>query len=372
MPGLAGRMPTGRASAAQQAASVRGPRGHRHSGHGPTRPPSAYATRRGDAAGARCPSSELRHVVVFLKDAPARNADADSRARSGRGTRPSSRASSPCRSGSEVRLPERRSDLPQRLLAVARARRSTSGAFRAASRARCAFDKPGIVKVFCDIHSHMTATVMVFNHPWFAMPDDGRPLRAVERAAGPASRSRRGTNVSATPPCRCASSPAGPLGGRFRASGPRAVRRPPRLVTRTVGGDLHHGRRHPVGRLHRARSWTRAIACAPPRPTSCEVARACFTRVRGAAAAGPARGDRRRWPRTPRSRPRSTPTSPRPDWARETIVGSRPLHETVTRELEKLAALTVGQRAGDRSTPTAACSRAPAAPRQQLGRRTRR
>jgi hypothetical protein len=35
--------------------------------------------------------------------------------------------------------------------------------------------KPGVVKVFCDIHSHMTATIMVFNHPWFAMvSDDGR------------------------------------------------------------------------------------------------------------------------------------------------------------------------------------------------------
>ncbi len=29
----------------------------------------------------------------------------------------------------------------------------------------------GLVKVFCDIHSHMWATVMVFDHPWFANPD---------------------------------------------------------------------------------------------------------------------------------------------------------------------------------------------------------
>ena len=33
------------------------------------------------------------------------------------------------------------------------------------------FDKTGIVKVFCDIHSHMAATVIVFNHPWFTVPD---------------------------------------------------------------------------------------------------------------------------------------------------------------------------------------------------------
>jgi hypothetical protein len=37
------------------------------------------------------------------------------------------------------------------------------------------FDKPGLVKVFCEIHSHMSATVMIFDHPWFAVPtDDGR------------------------------------------------------------------------------------------------------------------------------------------------------------------------------------------------------
>jgi len=37
------------------------------------------------------------------------------------------------------------------------------------------FDRPGIVRVFCDIHSHMSAFVLVFNHPYFATTDaDGR------------------------------------------------------------------------------------------------------------------------------------------------------------------------------------------------------
>lgn len=41
------------------------------------------------------------------------------------------------------------------------------------SRART-FSRPGIVKVFCDIHSHMTALVMVLDHAWFTIPaDDG-------------------------------------------------------------------------------------------------------------------------------------------------------------------------------------------------------
>ena len=34
------------------------------------------------------------------------------------------------------------------------------------------FDRPGIVRVFCDIHSHMNAFVLVFSHPFFAVTDD--------------------------------------------------------------------------------------------------------------------------------------------------------------------------------------------------------
>ena len=36
-------------------------------------------------------------------------------------------------------------------------------------------DRPGVVRVFCDIHSHMNAFVLVFNHPFFDVTDvDGR------------------------------------------------------------------------------------------------------------------------------------------------------------------------------------------------------
>jgi plastocyanin len=37
------------------------------------------------------------------------------------------------------------------------------------------FDRAGIVRVFCEIHSHMSAFILVFNHPFFAMTDgEGR------------------------------------------------------------------------------------------------------------------------------------------------------------------------------------------------------
>jgi plastocyanin len=34
------------------------------------------------------------------------------------------------------------------------------------------FDEPGIVRVFCDIHSHMSAFILVFAHRFFAVTDD--------------------------------------------------------------------------------------------------------------------------------------------------------------------------------------------------------
>jgi len=36
------------------------------------------------------------------------------------------------------------------------------------------FDEPGIVRVYCDIHSHMNATILVLRNPYFTAPaDDG-------------------------------------------------------------------------------------------------------------------------------------------------------------------------------------------------------
>ena len=34
------------------------------------------------------------------------------------------------------------------------------------------FDHPGVVRVYCDIHSDMNATILVLDNPYFATPDD--------------------------------------------------------------------------------------------------------------------------------------------------------------------------------------------------------
>jgi plastocyanin len=49
------------------------------------------------------------------------------------------------------------------------------GRYAAGRSKAITFDRPGVVRVFCDIHSHMNAFILVFNHPFFALTDmDGR------------------------------------------------------------------------------------------------------------------------------------------------------------------------------------------------------
>ncbi len=46
------------------------------------------------------------------------------------------------------------------------------------------FDRPGIVRVFCDIHSHMNAFILVFNHPFFAVTNNEGRYRIDNVPAG--------------------------------------------------------------------------------------------------------------------------------------------------------------------------------------------
>jgi plastocyanin len=52
-----------------------------------------------------------------------------------------------------------------------------------ASRSRT-FTRPGIVKVFCEIHSHMSAVVRVFDHGWFTVPNADGTFAIDEVPAG--------------------------------------------------------------------------------------------------------------------------------------------------------------------------------------------
>ena len=61
------------------------------------------------------------------------------------------------------------------VFSLSKAARFDLGRYAAGHSKSVRFDRPGIVRVFCDIHSHMNAFILVFSHPFFAMTDaDGR------------------------------------------------------------------------------------------------------------------------------------------------------------------------------------------------------
>ena len=61
------------------------------------------------------------------------------------------------------------------VFSLSRARRFDLGRYAAGKSKAVRFDRPGVVRVFCDIHSHMSAFIVVFNHPYFKVTDaDGR------------------------------------------------------------------------------------------------------------------------------------------------------------------------------------------------------
>jgi len=61
------------------------------------------------------------------------------------------------------------------VFSLSKARRFDLGRYAAGRSKSVRFDRPGVVRVFCDIHSHMNAFVLVFSHPFFNVTDaEGR------------------------------------------------------------------------------------------------------------------------------------------------------------------------------------------------------
>jgi plastocyanin len=131
------------------------------------RPTSAYPTRTVPSPKL-APESERRHVVVYLRDARPQPVMAMRVA-----IRQVNESFTPrvvaVTVGSEVEFPN---DDPiyHNVFSLSRAKNFNLGRYPKGDTRRVRFDRPGVVKVFCEIHSHMSATVMVFDHPWFAVP----------------------------------------------------------------------------------------------------------------------------------------------------------------------------------------------------------
>ena len=61
------------------------------------------------------------------------------------------------------------------VFSLSKPRRFDLGRYAAGRSKAVRFDRPGIVRVFCDIHSHMNAFILVFTHRFYSVADaDGR------------------------------------------------------------------------------------------------------------------------------------------------------------------------------------------------------
>jgi hypothetical protein len=63
------------------------------------------------------------------------------------------------------------------VFSLSKTRRFDLGRYGRGKSKTIRFDRPGIVRVFCDIHSHMNAYIIIFNHPFHATTDDDSRYR---------------------------------------------------------------------------------------------------------------------------------------------------------------------------------------------------
>ena len=75
------------------------------------------------------------------------------------------------RTGHQVAFPNS-DETYHNVFSLSRERRFDLGRYPAGRSRSVQFDRPGIVRVFCDIHSHMSAYVLIFSHRFFTVTDD--------------------------------------------------------------------------------------------------------------------------------------------------------------------------------------------------------
>jgi len=115
------------------------------------------------------PVPEVRNVVVYLKDPPFHGTLAPSHVE----LRQQNETFVPhvlaITKGSTVDFPN---DDPffHNVFSLSSAAAFNLGRYPRGQSRPWKFSKAGLVKVFCDIHSHMSASILVLDHPYFATP----------------------------------------------------------------------------------------------------------------------------------------------------------------------------------------------------------
>lgn len=135
-------------------------------------PSSASAYERRSVGPRPKPLPEIRNVIIFFVDMPA--------------SKPAPRSASIAQkdeqfvphvvavtTGTAVAFPNN-DPFFHNVFSLSRGASFNLGRYPSGASRSKTFTRPGIVKVFCEIHSHMSAVVRVFDHDFFTVPaDDG-------------------------------------------------------------------------------------------------------------------------------------------------------------------------------------------------------
>ncbi len=131
---------------------------------------SVYSRR---AVGPRAKAQpEVVNVVVFFADVPAPSDVKATRAAIGQKDEQFVPHLVAVTTGSTVDFPNR-DPFFHNVFSLSRPANFDLGRYPSGATRGQQFRKPGIVKVYCHFHSHMSAVVRIFDHAWFTLPDNG-------------------------------------------------------------------------------------------------------------------------------------------------------------------------------------------------------
>jgi len=135
--------------------------------------PSSAAAYDRRAVGPRPkPLPELKNVIIFFADLPA-SKPASVQAAIAQKDEQFAPHVVAVTAGSSVAFPNQ-DPFFHNVFSLSRGASFNLGRYPSGSSRSKVFTKPGIVKVFCEIHSQMSAVIRVFDHEWFTVPaEDG-------------------------------------------------------------------------------------------------------------------------------------------------------------------------------------------------------
>lgn len=131
-------------------------------------PSAAYGARRVDKGAAEA-GTELTNVVVFLQDMPPPATLPPTRARIVQENETFVPRVVAITRGSTVDFPNA-DPFFHDVFSLSRSGTFDLGSYPRGQTKSQQFRKAGLIKVYCHIHSHMSASIMVFDHPFFTIP----------------------------------------------------------------------------------------------------------------------------------------------------------------------------------------------------------